>query len=257
MNLHFVLDNMQASGHPIPGYVHYRKKAASDSGKRLDGREELWLEAVKLACTSMRPLEKEIRFHKIAAVADRYGIRNDIDAAVAYIDQLENRREGIRTASDFRKAADWLERHADTLAPEVRASVANHLLEQAVKVGHVTSLTERFRWNEWSGRDPYTDDVRTLAEKNLHKLATGSVYRTDQFDVLSVEELQELLPDLLKTASLGMNVFQADRIGKTASTLPEHEARILENLLESHGQSPVHSDFGSPVEISDEILATL
>ena len=258
MNLPFVLDSMQRTGHPIPVYVHYRMKAAtaSESGFS-DEREKVWLDAVKLACTPMRPLEKEIRLQKIAAVADRYGIRKEIDSAIAYVDRLENRREGIRTAVDFRKAADWFRRYADTLDPAVRASIANHLLDQCVKIGHVPSLTEQFQWNEWAGHDPYSDEQRSFAKRNLHKLASGSVYRTDQFSCLGTDEVREVLPDLLRTASLGMNVIEPNRLGKTASALPEHEARILEILLESHCQSPVHSDYGAPVEINDRILATL
>lgn len=262
MDLHFVLDSMQRTGYPIPEYVNYKRKIAADSvgGFRdgvLDSRENVWLSAITLACTPLRPLEKEIRTRKIAAAAQRYGIRPEIDEAVAFAGRLENRRDGIQTRADFRKAADWLHRYADSLAPEVRASLATHLLEQSVKVGYLPSLAEKYDWDEWAGRDPHTDQLRELAEMNLHKLATGNVYRTDQFVPLNADEMRECLPDLLKTASLGMDVIQPQRVGKFAAMLPEREAEILERLLESHGQFPVHSDFGAPVEIDDRVLATL
>lgn len=255
---------MNATGYPIPEYVHYKRKeatAADRSGSPeepdRDGREAIWLDAVELACTPMRPLERDILRRKNATLADRYGIRGEIDNAIAYVEGLGRRGDGIRTVSDFRKAAAWLEKYADILDADVRTRLVDHLQEQSVKLGHLPTLTEKFQWDRWAGRDPLTGEVREFAENNLHKLATGSVFRTDQFAVLSTDEMRECLPDMLKAASLGMDVIQPDRIGKTASALPERDARILEALLESHGQSPVHSDYGAPVEINDAVLAAL
>lgn len=255
---------MAATGYRFPDYVHYkRKSAALDETEPdfdlsvLDSREKVWLSAIKLACTPMRPLERNLFEQKTASAAVRYGIEPDIRQAVEFVGRLEKRKDRIRDRDDFQKAAAWLDRYAGQLAPDVRAALASHLLEETVKVGHVPSLSEKFQWDQWAGRDPYTEEIREFAQRNLHKLATGNVYTSDQFSCLSVEEIRDCLPDLLKTASLGMDVIEPSRFGKTAGTLPEHEARILDELLASHGQTPVHSEFGAPIVIDDTILSSL
>jgi len=263
MNLAYVLDTMTASGYPIPDYIHYRNKEATvshspdmDDGT-LDSREKVWLAAVKSACVPMAELQRNLLFHKIAAAASRYGILPEIEEAVRYVERLDKQEPGIRTVADFRKAAEWLREYADTLTPDIRAALANHLLDKTIKLGHVLSVAEQFELDEWAGRDPYTPELRALAERNLHKLASGNVYRTDQFAALSVDELRDSLPDLVKTASLGMNVVDLGRLAKCAATLPSRQADILDALFVTHGQQPIHSDYGAPVEIDDAILASL
>ncbi len=249
---------MAEGGFPVPDYVHYKTKAAqADETTPSDGREQVWLSAIELACTPRRPLERELLRQKTAETAARYGIEADLKHAVDFVRKIESRPVGIRSRDDFRKAAAWLDRYADQLAPDLRSALAGHLLEQSVKVGHIPSLTEKFRWDEWAGRDPYTTEIQKWAEANLHKLATGNVYTSEQFACLDAAEIRECLPDLLQTASLGMGVIPPQRLGKTASALPEHEARILDALLDSHGQRPVHSGCGAPVEINDAVLASI
>lgn len=257
---------MDATGYPIPEYVNYKTKlaaAAEDSVPSesdefvLDSREKVWLAAVKLACLSLRPLQKELLQRKIADAADRYGIRDDIDEASDFVRRSSERSEGIRTLEDFQKAASWLERYAEHLPLDVRASLAGYLLQQSVKLGYVPSLSQEFQWNQWSGHDPYTEPLRRYAQENLHKLATGNVYRTDQFANLSLDELQECLPELLKTASLGMNAIQPDRLAKTAAGMSFRQAEVLDAILYSHGQTPVHRTCGLPLAIDDATLAAL
>lgn len=263
MNLAYVLDCMTATGYPVPGYVHYRKNAAASAGvpdtdeSVLDSREKVWLAAVKLACTPMRKLRRNILFHKIAAAASRYGVRRDTEDAVAWVDRLGNRTDGIRTPGDFQKAADWLRRYADRLDPDVRVKLAEHLLDGTAGIGHVLSLSERFELDEWAGRDPCSPELRDLAERNLHKLASGNVYRTDQFAAIPLADLRDSLPDLAKIASLGMNVADPMRLAQGASALTEKEATIVDALFDLHGQRPVHSEIGAPVVIDDAILASL
>jgi hypothetical protein len=263
MNLDYVLDTMTTTGYPIPEYVHYRTKdgavsRASDTDDDiLDSREKVWLAAVKLACTPMPPFQHDLLFKKIAVAASRYGIHSETDEAVRYVERLGTRIDGIRTITDFEKAATWLRKYAAILEDDVRVELANHLLDKTTKLGHVLSMAERFELNEWAGRDPYTPEVRELAERHLHKLASGNIYRTDQFTALSLTELQEVLPDLAKTASLGMDMIEPRRLGKCATALPEHQAAILDILLTTHGQEPAHSDAGAPIEINDAILAAL
>jgi len=263
INLAYVLDTMTATGYPVPDYVHYRRKDAAapycveTDNDKLDSREKVWLAAVKLACTPMRKLQRNILFHKIAAAASRYGIRRETEEAVRYVKRLDQQISGIRTVGDFQKAAEWLRTYADTLEPDVRAKLAGHLLHKTVKLGYLLSVTEKFELDQWAGRDPYSPEVRALAEHNLHKLASGTVYRSDQFAALPLDELRDVLPDLVKIASLGMEAVDPARLGKCASALPEHHAEILDALFTAHGRQPVHSDIGAPVTIDDTILASL
>jgi hypothetical protein len=140
---------------------------------------------------------------------------------------------------------------------QLRTRLADHLLDQAEKLGYIPSLLEKVQINEAAGRDRDTEEVYQLAEQNLHKLANGSLWRTDQFDCLSPETVQEYLPHLLRQASLGMNVIEPHRFGKVASLLPEHEAAVLDALLNAQGEYPVHREQNLPVEINDTVLATL
>lgn len=255
---------MRASGHPFPEYIRFDLKEADSNAPsydpeelRVDSRANVWLSAVKLACLPLRPLERSLVERKITDAAIRYGIPDDVNHAVSTVKELNAKVAGIETTTDYVKARDWFFANAPALDDELREKLADYLGERAEKVGHLPSLVERYRLDELSGRDPLTETVRQFAERNLHKLATGAVYRTDQFAVLPVDRVEECLPDLLRTASLGMNVIAPERIGKVASHLAEPEALVLESLLASYGQEPVHHDRNNPVEINDEILAAL
>ena len=265
----FLLDQLRATAFRFPEYISFAMKTAdrketgdvepSYDPDDLDtgSRENVWLSAVKLAAMPLRPLQRELLGKKIADAAFRYGIEADLEKVVAAIQNLRRKTAGIETVTDYEIARDWLLKNAEYLPGEVRTRLADHLLEQAVKLGHIPSLLEKVQINEAAGRDPVTDEVRLLAERNLHKLANGSFWRTDQFKCLSPETVREYLPHLLHEASLGMNVMEPHRLGKTASLLSEHEASVLDALLNAQGQFPVHREINLPVEIDDAVLAAL
>ena len=267
-DFYFILDQMRASGFPFPEYIRFDPKTAENESSeetpsyhstelKLVGRANVWLSAVKLACLALQPLKKKLLTKKVADAAFRYGIENDVEQALTTVRNLQTKTAGIATLSDYGRGKDWLFENADQLDQDIRIRLADHLLDQAVKLGHVPSLLEKYRLDEIAGRDPETGDVHRFAKKNLHKLANGSVFRTDQFGVLPITEIEEYLPRLLKTASLEMNVVEPHRLGKIAATLPEHEADVLESLMLRYNQDPVFCDRDNPIEISDTDLAEL
>ena len=264
----FVLDRMLAENYPMPLYVTYHKKEATASGTStpsyhptdypVTSQENVWLSHLKLACNNeMRPMVREIWMKKVADAASRYGIMKDIESVTAYVEKLRTKVAGIETQSDYEKAKDWLFKNAEFLDTDTAAAVSEHLQQVAKKLGHVLSMTEQYRLDELSGRDPMTPEIMKQVDARLHKLATGSVYTSNQFLCLPVEAVQEYLPDLMKTASLGMNVMPPQRFGKIAETLGVPEAEVLDTLMGIHGEQPIHSDYGCPLEINDEVLAKL
>jgi hypothetical protein len=257
---------MLIEGFEIPSYVTYCRKEAGLSSQAdynptdypIIGQENVWLSRLKLACAEdMRPLTREIWVKKIATVAERYGITHDLDAAVAYVERLRTKEAGIETLSDYAKARDWLFKNAEHIDPDTAATLSGHLQSVSVKIGYIPLLTEKYRLDELSGHDPDTPEVLEFVESHIHKLASGSVYTAEQFRCLPVSAVEEYLPDLLKTASLGMNVMEPHRFGKVAETLCESDADVLDTLMQIHGETPIHSEYGAPVEINDEILAVL
>jgi len=74
---------------------------------------------------------------------------------------------------------------------------------------------------------------------------------------LPFEEVQDLLPDLVKRTSFEMPRIHPRLFAKTAETADANTAVVLDALLQKHGQMPLHDESGLPVEISDAILARL
>ena len=264
----FVLDRMVAEGFSIPEYVTYGSKTAGLSESSapsfhpkdypMNSRENVWLSHLKLACDAdLRPLTRQILLKKVADAAERYGITRDLKQAAGYVEGLHSKVAGMETVSDYEKARDWFFDNAESLDGETATVLSDHLKSAAVKLGHVPSLTEQYRLDALGGRDPHTPEILAAAESHLHKLASGSVYTTGQFRCLPVDAVRDILPDLLKTASLGMEVMEPQRFGKVAETLCESDADVLDTLMRMHGEKPVHCEYGLPVEISDRVLANL
>ena len=250
---------MRHSNFAIPQYVTANSKTASHNPTELllDNQTNVWLSAIKLACLPLRPLEKELFARKIAAAARRYGISDAVDVASAYTVACQDRTPGVRTESDYHVAHDWLRKHGSSLEPEIRARLTTHLEEKAADLGIIQSLADQYEERERTGQYPLTPTMIEFGEEQLHKLATGSVYTTNQFAALTPEELAESLPTLWKNASLGMNVLQPYRLGRCATGLVESEANVLEAILDSHGERPVHSEYGCAIEIGNDVLAAL
>lgn len=264
----FILDKMSAAGFSMPAYVGYDKKTANADTETavsyestefpLDSQENVWLSSVKLACIDgMSELLKKLQKEKIYAAAERYGIRSDLDKAAAFIDKIKTEPQQMKTASDWQKAKAWLIKYAAQIAPDLLVKFADYLLKKTAEVGYIPSLTEKYELTELAGQDPITPEIQAWADKNLHKLASGSYYRTDQFASLNYAEVNELLPDLIKTASLGMPVLNPYTFAEAASAADEACADVIDYLLEKQGQYPVHTEKGLPIAISDEILAEL
>jgi hypothetical protein len=131
------------------------------------------------------------------------------------------------------------------------------LNQQSSERFRIPSLTEQYQLDEIAGRDPMTPEVQQYVEDHIHKLASGSVYTSEQFRRLPVDEVQQYLPELMKTASLGLGILSPQRFGKLAETLSPSQADMLDTLMNHHGERPIHCDYGTPVEVSDEILAGL
>jgi hypothetical protein len=264
----FVLDRMLAEGHPIPSYIGYGQKEAAFRSSvapsyhaddfDLTSQENVWLSHLKLACAeAMRPLTREIWQKKIAAAAERYGMTKDLDRVTEYVQQLREKNAGIETQADYEKARDWLFKNAEDIDRDTAANLSEHLQQAAIKIGHIPSLTEQYQLDEIAGRDPMTPEVQQYVEDHIHKLASGSVYTSGQFRCLSVDEVQEYLPELMKTASLGLGILSPQRFGKVAETLNPSQADMLDTLMSLHGERPIHGDYGVPVDICDEVLAWL
>jgi hypothetical protein len=277
----FVLDKMAASGFFMPDYINYNKKTAdadtaagsvvgTDADAStvsvfyenkefpIDSQEKVWLSAVKLACLPDMPKTEQDFYRKqIYAAAERYGIRNDLDKAAEFITNSENEPQTIKTSADWQKAKTWLTKHAASLASELVMKLANYLLDKTAEVGCVPSLSEQYELREMAGRNPMTPELQKFAETNLHRLANGTYYRTDQFASLTYDEVNRCMPDLIKNASLGMPVLNASTFAKAASESSEAHADVIECLLSQHGQYPIHTERGHPVEINDQVLAEL
>jgi hypothetical protein len=269
-NFRFVLDKMAASGFTMPAYVNYDKKTASagdaetspasyeDRAFPIDSQENVWLSAVKLACdTDLSQLEKDSYKKQVYDAAERYGIRGDLDKAAEFVLKSETEPQGIRTVEDWQKAQTWLIKHAEQVSPDIVTKLANHLLDKTAEIGYIPSLVEQYDLREMAGRDPMIPEMQKYAERNCYRLANGNYYTTNQFATLSYDEIDRCVPDLLKTASLGMPVFQPDTFAAAVSQSDKAHADIITTLLANHGQHPIHSERRLPVEIDDRTLAEL
>ena len=135
--------------------------------------------------------------------------------------------------------------------------MVDHLFEKAAEMNYISSLSERCDLLQIAQRDPLIPEVQKLAEESIHKLASGTHYTTEQFAALPFEEVQELLPDLVKRASFEMPRIHPKLLASTAETADVNTAVVLDALLQKHGQMPLYDASSLPVEISDAILANL
>jgi hypothetical protein len=259
----YILDRMRSKGFQMPGYVG-QKTADTQSGAsyhsselKFDSQENVWLSAVKIACLSCSGFERGIYTQRLYDAADRYRIRGDIEKAAAFIRGTENEKQDILTESDWHKAALWLHKNASFMQESDRRAAADCLMMKSAEIGYVPSLAEKYTLDKLAGRNPVSDDIRRLADDNLHKLASGSVYRTDQFESLPYKEVHDFLPDLMRQASFGLPVLQPSLFARAAVQADEVQADVLDKLMRKHGQVPVHSARHLPVEINDQILAAL
>jgi len=265
----FVLDKMLAEGQSVPSYVSYGKKEAGSKNTALPcydpsdypitSQENVWLSHLKLASQKeeLHPLLYDSLTSKVAAAAERYGMAEDLNRVSDYVTRLRTKKAGIETQADYEKAKNWLFKNAEYLDQETATLLVDQLNNASVKLGCIPSWEEQYHLDEIAGRDPVTPEVQRYVDDNIHKLASGSVYTSDQFRCLSVAEVNEYLPDLMKTASLGFHTLIPERFGKIAESLNESQADLLDAMMQARGQQPIHSDYGCPIEINDAVLAAL
>ena len=275
LDLHYVLDRMQATGFPVPAYVTAKEAAAAPVSYEatefpLDNQGDVWLTSVKMACSDplfdfenkptldSHQVVRQVWYEKIASAADRYGIKKDVLEAVQFIgDRIRKSATGVRTHDDLRKVANWLQQNKGALDLDIRSKLVDGLFEKAAELDYNPSMAEQAAWCSFADRPFESEELRKYAEDHLHKLASGSVYRSDQFAALDVDEVGECLPDLLKVASFGHRVIEPTLFGRAAEKLSERDAVLLDVLMQKHGAYAVHTSYGAPIEISDKILASL
>jgi len=267
-SVRFILDTMRESNFAVPAYVG-AKSANSDSDGivvtddlndiSIHGQENVWMSMLKLGCrTDMLPVVRQSYANKIADAALRYGIAEDVHAAAEFIDRMDIDPSRIRTEGDWQRSKHWLQKNAGYMDIHIREGIVDHLFEKAAELGYIPSLSEKCLLYQIAERNPgELPEVQQLAEANIHKLASGRHYTTDQFAILPFEEVNDLLPDLTKRASLGMSLLQPDLFAKAASAADVNTATVLDAIFQKHGQSPVYDDSDLPYEINDRILAAL
>jgi hypothetical protein len=268
--LRYVLDKMSESNFSMPTYVSYDKKTA-DAGNAgdipvsyennefpTDSQENIWLSALKVAGSdTMNESVKKFYNDRIYAAADRYGIRPDLEKAAAFVQNLRDTPEPLRTESDWRKARNWLQKFASVLETPLRIALANTLLTKAAEVGYIPAWSEIYELRKLAGMNPATPEMQKYAEEQIHAMPSGNIYTTEQFAAIPYEEAAESVSDLTKSASLGMPVLHAASFAKAASKASREEAEIVELLLTKHGQKPLIRARDYPLEINDEMLAAL
>jgi len=203
----YVLDAMREFGFPIPNYVGTKQAGGEEvvadnpSGIRMNSQENVWRSAIKLACSDFLPAVHASYQKQVTDAARRYGILEDIKSASAFMDTMESAPRQIRTEYDWKQTKDWLQNNADHLEISLREGMVDHLFAKAAEMNYIPSLSERCDLLQIAQRDPLIPEVQKLAEESIHKLASGTHYTTGQFAALPFEEVQELLPDLVKRAS--------------------------------------------------------
>jgi hypothetical protein len=259
-SVEYILDAMRESGFSIPNYVGTKQASGvawdNPSGISMDSQENVWLSAIKLACSDL-PAVRASYQKQVTDAARRYGILEDIKAASAFIVEMDSTSKKIRTEFDWKQTKEWLTKNANYLNLPLREGIVDHLFEKAAEMNYVPSLSERCALLQLAQRDPLISEVQKLAEESVHKLASGTHYTTEQFGALPFEEVQELLPDLVKRASFEMPLLHPRLFAKSAETADANTAVVLDALLQKHGQTPLHDESNLPVEVSDAILARL
>ena len=256
----FVLDTMEESGFPIPEYVSEKQADVSVteySNISIDSRANVWLSAVKLACGEFLPTVRASYCKEVMEAAQRYGIDGQVKDATAFVERMDIDPQQICTETDWRRTKDWLKKNAQYMDEGLREGIVDHLFEKAAELGYIPMLSEKCDLLQIAGRDPITPEIQKLAEESSHKLASGTHYTTDQFEALPFAEVEELLPDLMKKASLGMGVLQPRLFAKVAETADRNTAMVLDALLRKHGQAPVLDEKELPLEINEAVLARL
>jgi hypothetical protein len=268
--LRYLLDKMSESKFSMPTYVSYDKKTANASDSEsapvsyennefpTDSQENIWLSALKVAGSDvMKESVRKFYTDRIYAAADRYGIRTDLEKAAAFVQNLREKPEPLRTKSDWLKAASWLRKFASVLEIPVRQSLANMLLTKSAEVGYIPSWSELYELRKFAGKNPVTPEMQKYAEEQIHTMPSGNIYTTEQFEAIPYEEAAAYVSDLTKSASLGMPVLHAASFAKAASKASKEEGELVELLLANHGQKPLVCPDDFPIEINDEILASL
>ena len=258
-SVRFILDTMEESGFIIPSYVGAKQANVTEhpSDISIDGRENVWLSAIKLAFGDFLPAVHASYSKTVADAARRYGITEDVAKAASFVKQMNTAPRQIHTEHDWKRTKSWLEKNAEYLDETIRAGIVDHLFEKAAELDYIPALSEKCVLYQIAGRDPITPEVQQLAEESIHKLASGTHYTTDQFEVLPFEEVKELLPDLVKHASFNVPVFQPTLFAKAAEAADENSAVVLDALLRKHGQAPIYDENEVSIEINDAILARL
>ena len=258
-SVQFILDTMQESGFVIPAYVRAKQASVTDDSNdiRIDGQGSVWLSAVKLACGEYLPAVKAAYQKRVTDAATRYGILDHIKEASAFIERMDIDPQQIRTEHDWKRTKGWLEKNAEFMDEGLREGIVDHLFQKASELGYTPLLSEKCVLLQIAGRDPFTEDVRQMAEEGIHKLASGKYYTTDQFESLPFEEVEALLPELVKQASLGIPMLHATLFAKVAENADENSAIVLDALLQKYGQMPIMDAQDFPLEINDEMLAKL
>jgi len=256
------LDTLEASGFTIPEYVRAKQadgEEITDNSNdiRIDSQANVWLSAVKLACSDLPAARRERELQYVYDAAQRYRILDEVKAASAFIEKMDVDPQQIRTEGDWQRTRDWLHKNAQYLDLPIREGIVDHLFEKAAELRYTLSLSEDCLLRQIAERDPVTPELQKLAEANIHKLATGKHYTTDQFEALPFEEVREFLPDLVKQASFEIPALQPNLFADAAKRASIDEAMVLDMLLQKHGQLPICDDSNLPVAISDAILAAL
>ena len=133
----------------------------------------------------------------------------------------------------------------------------DHLETKEAEFGYTPSLPEIYERREHRGLDPITEEMEKFADAHLYALASGKVYSVSQFEALPKEELQNYLPDLVKTASLGTGIIIPSLLGESAARMAEHDAIVIDALMKKHAQAPLNDRRRAAIEINDAVLAAI
>jgi hypothetical protein len=254
---------MQKSNYPLPEYVHYGQKTAAEMSLdysndiNITSKENVWLSALKLASMELPDTIQTAQWNKVVEAANHYRIVPDIQKAAEFTDKLNETPKGVYTENDWRLAQDWLRKNAEYLPKESRAVISDYLFEKSAELGCVPTVDEKVEFAVWSGRDPVIDEIEKIAEADIHRLATGNYYRTNQFAAIPFEEISEVLPAVTKKAAFETHIINGSLLADAAKTVDENSATVIEALLNKHGQYPVYAEGNLPLEINDAILSKL
>ena len=163
----------------------------------------------------------------------------------------------IRTEADWKRSKSWLEKNAQYIDEDIREGIVDCLFDKAAELGYEPLISEKSTLLKIAGRNPITEEVHQLTVDSLHKLASGKYYTTGQFEVLPFEEVQALLPELVKKASFEMPLLHPRLFAKAAETEDRTVAVLLDALLQKYGQFPVMDEADLPMEVNDAMLAKL